>query len=612
MMRNIFGDRDTVYVKQRLDSERYKLAIEDFAIQMAINMIAGAVAKCEFKTYINNKEIKGDEYYLWNVEPNVNQNSRQFIQEFISKLLYENKCLVVNIAGKQIIADRFTHNEYALYPDTFTGVSRGTLTFDKIFSMSDVLYFKYSNQDIRALLSGLIGGYSDLLDMAVGKYKRSGGRKGTVKLGKTSSGDKDYQQKIDDFFNNRMKSYFENENAVLSLPSGVDYNEITGEGSKKSTSEINDIMNITKEVMSRVAQAFRIPPALLLGDIADVDKLTDNLLTFCIDSLVDLIQTEINRKRYGKSAFLSGSFIKIDTTCMKHVDIFEIAEKADKLISDGLYSIDELRTKLKDMPLNTWWSQKHWMTKNYSDIAVVEVPPDQSAKEVKRTVDEILKAASVAKLEIDENELSLINQNTMKELTADDVFPFKIVVCGNDIDRDFETFPAESLQKLAALLNGKTVMQDHSPKVENQKARIYKTEVISGTGTARTGEPYAQLIAHCYMAKTESNKDFIADIEAGIKKEVSIGCAVQSVICSVCGADNRVTACSHINGKEYNGQTCYKKLVNPSDAYEVSFVAVPAQKDAGVTKSYGGEPPKEEPKTKTVADFIKAAFKTEE
>ena len=131
---------------------------------------------------------------------------------------------------------------------------------------------------------------------------------------------------------------------------------------------MNDIENITKEAMARTAQAFRIPPALLQGDIADVDKLVDELLTFCMDPLFDLIQTEINRKRYGKANYLAGSYLKIDTTCIKHVDIFSIAEKADKLIASGIYNVDELRLKLSETPLNTWWSRKHWMTKNYSGI----------------------------------------------------------------------------------------------------------------------------------------------------------------------------------------------------------------------------------------------------
>ena len=94
---------------------------------------------------------------------------------------------------------------------------------------------------------------------------------------------------------------------------------------------------------------------------------------------------------------------------------------------------------------------------------------------------------------------------------------------------------------------------DANPKAESQIARIYKTEVAMGQGTAKAGEPYTQLIAHCYMAKTDSSKDSITDIEAGIKKEVSVGCTVQSIVCSVSGADNRVTACGHFNGNTYSG-----------------------------------------------------------
>ncbi len=85
-----------------------------------------------------------------------------------------------------------------------------------------------------------------------------------------------------------------------------------------------------------------------------------------------MICEEINRKRYGKEAYLKGSYLNIDTTCIKHIDIFAIAEKVDKLIASGMYSIDELRKKLKDTLLKTDWSEKHWITKNYSDINVIE------------------------------------------------------------------------------------------------------------------------------------------------------------------------------------------------------------------------------------------------
>lgn len=373
-IKDFFGvDQDTVYFNQQaITTQEAQLAIEDFAVYMAINLIASAVSKCEFKTYSKNKEIQGEEYYLWNIEPNKNQNSSQFLQELISKLVYYNECLVIEINGQLIIADSFYQNEYATLENSFVNVSRGTMNFNRSFKMSEVLYFRLGNEDIRMLLSNLLKGYNNLINMAIGKYKRSGGRKGIAKVDKAPSGDTEYQKKVDDLFNNRFKSYFEAENAVIHVPKGVDYTEQNGEGSKKSTSEIVDIQAITKEAFERVAQALKIPPALLRGDIADIEKVTDNFLTFCIDPICDMIQEEITRKRYGKAAFLAGSYLGIDTTCIKHIDIFAVAEKVDKLIASGVYSIDELRRKLRDIALKTEWSGKHWMTKNYSDINNLE------------------------------------------------------------------------------------------------------------------------------------------------------------------------------------------------------------------------------------------------
>lgn len=371
-IRDFFGSNSTVYLDDKaFESQEVKLAIQAFAIASGINLIASAISKCEFKTFLRGQEVKQDEYYLWNIEPNKNQNSSQFVQEVITKLLFNEESLVVEVNGQLIVADSFYQNEYACYENTFTSVVKGTMSFNKTFKMSEVLYFKLGNTDIRALLEELFQGYNDLLNTAINKYKRSGGRKGILDIDSTAAGDKNFQQKFDDLMNNRFKKYFEAENAVLPLHKGFNYNEQNGDGNKK-TNEIADIQSITKEAFERAAQALKIPPALLRGDIADVDKITENFLTFCIDPICIMVSEENTRKRYGKAAFIQGSYMKVDTTCIKHIDIFSIAEQFDKLIASGGYSIDELRIKAGDVPLKTEWSQRHWMTKNYADIESVE------------------------------------------------------------------------------------------------------------------------------------------------------------------------------------------------------------------------------------------------
>ena len=81
-----------------------------------------------------------------------------------------------------------------------------------------------------------------------------------------------------------------------------------------------------------------------------------------------MIQTEINRKRYGRKEIQKGNYLKIDTTTVMHTDVFEIAEKIDKLIASGMYCIDELRKKAGDTELNTEESRTYRITKNYTDI----------------------------------------------------------------------------------------------------------------------------------------------------------------------------------------------------------------------------------------------------
>ncbi|MBQ7070785.1 MAG: hypothetical protein IJM87_05835, partial [Ruminococcus sp.] len=92
--------------------------------------------------------------------------------------------------------------------------------------------------------------------------------------------------------------------------------------------------------------------------------------------------------------------------------------------------------------------------------------------------------------------------------------------------------------------------------------------------------------AKAYMVRTSSNADLIAEIEGGIKKEVSVSCSVANCKCSICGTDKRTSACEHNKGQIYDGKKCCCILDEPTDAYEWSFVAVPAQKSAGVTKTF--------------------------
>lgn len=188
-----------------------------------------------------------------------------------------------------------------------------------------------------------------------------------------------------------------------------------------------------------------------------------------------------------------------------------------------------------------------------------------------------------------EVELQEINKYTRRKFTADELYAFSVVLCDNEIDRDFERFTDESLEKLAELFIGKTGIFDHSHKSENQCARVFSTKVETVEGRRnRIGEPYKRLFARAYMPKSAASDELILSIESGIKKEVSVGCSMSASYCSICGQP--AGTCQHKKGRVYRKggvkTLCYFDLCSPSDAYEWSFVAVPAQPAAGVVKSF--------------------------
>ncbi len=183
--------------------------------------------------------------------------------------------------------------------------------------------------------------------------------------------------------------------------------------------------------------------------------------------------------------------------------------------------------------------------------------------------------------------LERINRYTRRPYKAEEVYTFSVVLCDNEVDRDYECFTRGALEKLAVLFEGKTGLLDHERTSRGQSARIYQTQVrdFPEKQTSR-GEPYAQLVAEAYVPRTAETAAFIESIESGIRKEVSVGCAVAKRTCSICGEES----CAHLRGQIYNGERCVRVLDAPTDAYEFSFVAVPAQRAAGVVKRFSGAP----------------------
>ena len=223
----------------------------------------------------------------------------------------------------------------------------------------------------------------------------------------------------------------------------------------------------------------------------------------------------------------------------------------------------------------------------------------------------ISKVASVSPLEVTDEDLKKINKYTLSPVKAEDIFIFKATIADNEQDdRNYMPFNLKALQDLKKLYPGKTMLKDHSRKADNQIARVYDTELVQNANKqTELGELYTELVAKIYMIKTDSNKDLIAEIIGGIKKEVSTSTVPEKMVCSICGVDNMKDWCRHFPGRDYDvadasgkstKKRCKMLLHGAKEAYELSFVAVPAQPRASTHKSIGfAKPVEENPETKS-------------
>lgn len=377
----LFGSEATEKIESEIGGGRDPdmLALKMLAIQTAVGYIAAAVGQCDFRTFQKSEEFKGKEHFLWNYSPNPNQNSTQFLQDWAEVLLYNNEALIVEENGSLYVADMFGVVESGTQKDVYTGITvRGKALKNR--SADDVLYFRLNNDDVQPLLAETCGQYEELIKAAIESYEKSSADKGILSINSVARGKlgDNYEKIKADLLNRRFRDFFGKKSSVLPLYDGFTYTPHTR--NVRNVSELNDVKSMADEIYNRVGQAFRIPPAMLRGETANAADVTENFIKFGVCPLCNMLQEEITRKRYGEQAWMKGNYLMVDPSNVEIGGVFDAAAKIDKLISCGVFSIDEIRGKIGEPLLGTPEAQTHYITKNYAEMQEVGKEDGEGSK----------------------------------------------------------------------------------------------------------------------------------------------------------------------------------------------------------------------------------------
>lgn len=338
-----------------------QFAFKELALHIAISYIANTLSKCEFKTFENGVEVRNKLYYMLNISPNQNQNSSQFINKFIEKYYYDGHSLIVPNGDNLYCADSFDiDDENPLKENIFYNVTFNCHTLQKTHKASEVFYIKLDNKNVKAIVDSLYMHYSEIISIALSAYKRTNGTKYKLLLEQYRAGDAVFEKLYKEVLQNQLKTFIENDNAIYPQYKGIDLQEF----SSKTPANTADIIAMRKEIFETTAQAFKIPLSMMYGNITNMNEIVKVYLSICIDPLADMISEEMTRKYYSFDEWKDGNYIKVDTSCVNHVDILEVAQQVYNLVGAG-FSLDELRDRLDKQRLNTDFSRTHFLSRNF-------------------------------------------------------------------------------------------------------------------------------------------------------------------------------------------------------------------------------------------------------
>lgn len=346
--------------------------IRNLCFWICANMVANALGRCEFRTFRNHKEIQEREAYLWNVSPNVNQNSSAFLHKLVARLYENNEALIVDALPRGdlpslVVADSWQQPEdWPSRQREYRGVQVGDYTYQYPFYENQVLHLQLNHCDMRPVLTGLYNSYIRLVQAAMQDYQWSHGKHWKVHINQIVGGDQEFPQKFQAMLADQIKPFLESSGAILPEFDGYTYEDVSGSGGKGDT---RDIRALIEDIFDFTARAFLIPAVLVNGSVEGTEDANTRFLTNCIDPLADQLQEEINRKRYGYDGWVRGDYLRVDTSSIIHFDLFANAANMEKLVGSGAYTINDVRRAANQAIINEPWANEHFMTLNISTMS---------------------------------------------------------------------------------------------------------------------------------------------------------------------------------------------------------------------------------------------------
>lgn len=367
------GNKLSSDMPSTITTELARCSYMELARLIGASYVSAAIQACDIRFYGDDgKRTLDDAAWLWNVSPNQNQSSSQLLDAIVQQMFKRGDSLVIPWKTRGSVSlyhaedwDCPTHD--VGQADHFENISIDGRSCGRDFYASQVYRFDLDATDDKrfSLLKSAVGDqYSRLADSAAAAYSNGNTRRYKWSRDTSQSGTKAEQDKQQAMMYEKVKKFVTSDDIAV-------WPELQGnhlEPFAKDNTTANgatDFVAIRKDMFELAATCMRMPTSMLYGNVNNFSTVFDSFITFAIDPVAKVIGDEITRKTYTPDEWSHGAHCDLDTSMVKHRDLYDAADDIDKLMADGVTSVnDTLRDFARD-PIDEPWADEHLRTKNY-------------------------------------------------------------------------------------------------------------------------------------------------------------------------------------------------------------------------------------------------------
>lgn len=389
-IKNAFLDEETETVKEETAgipdagakwlSDYCQSAVKIWQLQYALAVVTKILStfliNVEWKTFRKSDVVKGDEWYRLNYAPNSKETSAEFYTKLANKFVYEGKALIIETAQKELfIADQFEFKngkELLMKENTFINVKIGDITLNRSFKENETcMYVKAPrHEEIEQIMESMASDFQNLRELIYEGANKALGMKLALGLNAQAKNkyDDKYLAKLQKAYEPLMKA----PNAVFVYYKGEQLSDLT---EKQRGSEVQQVLEavennikVNEEILTNVGGMFGIPEKFMKGDFtADNDSIFAMCMTMFAKPYLTLLSQKYSTFFLTKEDIIGGSKIIANLDSVKFVESLAMATSIDKLIGSGAYTINEVREKIGDDPVDD--GDVRFITKNYAVLS---------------------------------------------------------------------------------------------------------------------------------------------------------------------------------------------------------------------------------------------------